>query len=53
MKQGVINWASTVGPIEGRRTSYTAAVFLPKVKTWAAFKTKLKFSFLLHNIANN
>jgi alkyl sulfatase BDS1-like metallo-beta-lactamase superfamily hydrolase len=28
--QGVINWASTVGPIEGRRTSYTAAVFLPK-----------------------
>ena len=28
--QGVINWASTVGPIEGRRTSYTGAVFLPK-----------------------
>lgn len=28
--QGVINWASTVGPIEGRRTSYTAAAFLPK-----------------------
>jgi len=28
--QGVINWASTVGPIEGRRTSYTAALFLPK-----------------------
>ena len=28
--QGVINWASTVGPIEGRRTSYTAAIFLPK-----------------------
>ncbi len=27
---GVINWASTVGPIEGRRTSYTAATFLPK-----------------------
>ena len=30
MIQGVINWASTVGPIEGRRTSYTAAIFLPK-----------------------
>ena len=28
--QGVINWASTVGPIEGRRTSYTAAAFLSK-----------------------
>ena len=28
--QGVINWASTVGPIEGRRTSYTGAVFLSK-----------------------
>ncbi len=28
--QGVINWASTVGPIEGRRTSYTAALFLAK-----------------------
>lgn len=28
--QGVINWASVVGPIEGRRTSYTAAIFLPK-----------------------
>ena len=28
--QGVINWASTVGPIEGRRTSFTAASFLPK-----------------------
>lgn len=27
---GVINWASTVGPIEGRRTSYTGAVFSPK-----------------------
>lgn len=30
LMQGVINWASTVGPIEGRRTSYTGAVFLPK-----------------------
>ncbi len=30
LMQGVINWASTVGPIEGRRTSYTAALFLPK-----------------------
>jgi alkyl sulfatase BDS1-like metallo-beta-lactamase superfamily hydrolase len=30
LMQGVINWASTVGPIEGRRTSYTAAAFLPK-----------------------
>ncbi len=30
MLQGVINWASTVGPIEGRRTSYTGAVLLPK-----------------------
>ncbi len=30
MMEGVINWASTVGPIEGRRTSYTAATFLPK-----------------------
>ena len=30
LMRGVINWASTVGPIEGRRTSYTAAVFLPK-----------------------
>ncbi len=30
LMQGVINWASTVGQIEGRRTSYTAAVFLPK-----------------------
>lgn len=30
LEQGVINWASTVGPIEGRRTSYTAAAFLPK-----------------------
>lgn len=30
LMQGVINWASTVGPIEGRRTSYTAASFLPK-----------------------
>jgi alkyl sulfatase BDS1-like metallo-beta-lactamase superfamily hydrolase len=30
LMQGVINWASTVGPIEGRRTSYTAATFLPK-----------------------
>ena len=30
LMQGVINWASTVGPIEGRRTSYTAAIFLPK-----------------------
>jgi len=28
--QAVINWASVVGPIEGRRTSYTAALFLPK-----------------------
>ena len=28
--QGVINWASTVGPIEGRRTSYSGAVFPPK-----------------------
>jgi alkyl sulfatase BDS1-like metallo-beta-lactamase superfamily hydrolase len=27
--EGVINWASTVGPIEGRRTSYTAAAALP------------------------
>lgn len=27
---GVINWASTVGPIEGRRTSYTAAALIPK-----------------------
>ncbi len=30
LMQGVINWASTVGPIEGRRTSFTGAVFLPK-----------------------
>jgi alkyl sulfatase BDS1-like metallo-beta-lactamase superfamily hydrolase len=30
LMEGVINWASMVGPIEGRRTSYTAAVFLPK-----------------------
>jgi alkyl sulfatase BDS1-like metallo-beta-lactamase superfamily hydrolase len=30
LMQGVINWASTVGPIEGRRTSYTAAALLPK-----------------------
>ncbi len=30
LMRGVINWASTVGPIEGRRTSYTGAVFLPK-----------------------
>lgn len=30
LMQGVINWASTVGPIEGRRTSYTGAIFLPK-----------------------
>jgi len=30
MIEGVINWASTVGPVEGRRTSYTAAIFLPK-----------------------
>lgn len=30
LMDGVINWASMVGPIEGRRTSYTAAVFLPK-----------------------
>ncbi|MFQ5992404.1 MAG: alkyl/aryl-sulfatase [Nitrospiraceae bacterium] len=30
LMRGVINWASTVGPIEGRRTSYTAAAFLPK-----------------------
>ena len=30
LEQGVINWASTVGPIEGRRTSYTAATFLTK-----------------------
>jgi alkyl sulfatase BDS1-like metallo-beta-lactamase superfamily hydrolase len=30
LMQGVVNWASTVGPIEGRRTSYTAAIFLPK-----------------------
>ncbi len=30
LMQGVINWASTVGQIEGRRTSFTAAVFLPK-----------------------
>ena len=28
LMQGVINWASTVGPIEGRRTSYTAAAEL-------------------------
>jgi len=27
---GVVNWASTVGPIEGRRTSYTAAALIPK-----------------------
>lgn len=27
---GVINWASTVGPIEGHRTSYTGGVFLEK-----------------------
>ncbi len=33
LMQGVINWASTVGPIEGRRTSYTAAAFLPKGPT--------------------
>lgn len=30
LMQGVVGWASTVGPIEGRRTSYTAAMFLPK-----------------------
>ena len=30
LMEGVINWASTVGPIEGRRTSYTAAAPLPK-----------------------
>lgn len=30
LEQGVINWASTVGPIEGRRSSYAGAVFLPK-----------------------
>ncbi len=30
LMQGVINWASTVGPIEGRRTSFTGAVFLAK-----------------------
>lgn len=30
LEQGVINWASVVGPIEGRRSSYTGAVFLPK-----------------------
>jgi len=30
LMDGVINWASTVGPIEGRRTSYTAAALLPK-----------------------
>ena len=30
LMQGVINWASTVGPIEGRRTTYTAALLLPK-----------------------
>jgi alkyl sulfatase BDS1-like metallo-beta-lactamase superfamily hydrolase len=28
--QGVINWASTVGPIEGRRTSYTAGALVKK-----------------------